>query len=156
ALLYSFWATKDEIVEAPMRLEREASLTQAIGGGLVGDVYVREGQLVAAGTPLIDVQERTRATASPEQEFLDQQKTLAQNRVAKLRLELEDIKTNIGTQTLVLESRVKQITEQLNAANRGLERRRNLAELARKQFQRKKALYDEHDITLPEYEDAQQ
>lgn len=155
-LVYSFWGTKDEVVEAPFRLEREASLTQAIGGGLVADVYVREGQTVSAGTPLLDVQERTRATASPEQEFLGQQLALAQNRLVRLRLELDDIKTNISTQKVVLETRIKQVGEQLSAANRGLERRKNLLELARRQFERKRTLYNDRDITLPEFEDAQQ
>ena len=155
-LLYSFWGTKDELVEASFRLERESSITQAIGGGLIADVYVREGQVVNVGAPLIDVQERTRATSSPEQEFLNQQKALAQNRLAQLRLELDDIKTNIGTQKIVLGSRVKQITEQIHAATRALERRKDQLELARKQFARKKILYNDHDITLPEYEDAQQ
>lgn len=155
-LLYSFWGTKDEIVDAPFRLEREASTTQAIGGGLVAEIHVKEGQIVNIGTPLIDVQERTRATSSPEQEFLNQQKTLAQNRLGQLRLELDDIKTNIGTQRIVLGSRVEQVTEQLNAAMRGLERRKNQLELARKQFERKKTLYNDRDITLPEFEDAQQ
>jgi hemolysin D len=155
-LLYSFWGTKDEIVEAAFRLERESSSTQAIGGGLIAEVYAKEGQIVEVGTPLIDVQERTRATSSPEQEFLSQQKTLAQNRLAQLRLELDDIKTNIGTQKIVLGSRVEQITEQLNAGMRALDRRKNQLELARKQFERKKILYNDHDITLPEYEDAQQ
>lgn len=155
-LVYSFWGTKDEIVDAPFRLEREASTTQAIGGGLVAEILVKEGQMVNIGTPLIDVQERTRATSSPEQEFLNQQKTLAQNRLAQLRLELDDIKTNIGTQRIVLGSRVEQVTEQLNAAGRGLERRKSQLELARKQFERKKTLYNDRDITLPEFEDAQQ
>jgi multidrug efflux pump subunit AcrA (membrane-fusion protein) len=156
ALLYSFWGTKDQVVDAPFRLERESSITQAIGGGLVADIYVREGQLVAAGASLVDVQERTRATSSPEQEFLFDQRTLAQNRLAKLRLELEDIKTNISTQRLVLGAKVKQIEEQLNAAERGRERRKSQLELTRKQFARKQALYDSRDITLPEFEDAQQ
>lgn len=156
ALVYSFWGTKDELVDAPFRLEREASTTQAIGGGLVADIYVKEGQNTGVGTPLIDVQERTRATSSPEQEFLGQQKTLAQNRLAQLRLELDDINTNIGTQRIVLGSRVEQVGEQLNAAMRGLDRRKNQLELARKQFERKKTLYNDRDITLPEFEDAQQ
>ena len=155
-LVYSFWGTKDEIVDAPFRLEREASSTQAIGGGLVAETHVKEGQTVNIGTPLVDVQERTRATSSPEQEFLSQQKTLAQNRVGQLQLELDDIKTNIGTQRIVLGSRVEQVGEQLNAAMRGMERRKNQLELARKQFERKKTLYNDRDITLPEFEDAQQ
>jgi membrane fusion protein len=156
ALLYSFWGTKDEIVEALFRLERETSTTQAIGGGLVAEVHAREGQAVAVGTPLVDVQERTRATTSPEQEFLNQQKTLAHNRLAQLRLELDDINTNISTQKIVLSSRVAQVSEQLKAAERSLERRKNLLEVTRRQFERKKALYSERDITLPEFEDAQQ
>ena len=123
-LVYSFWGTKDEIVDAPFRLEREASSTQAIGGGLVAEIHVKEGQIVNIGTPLVDVQERTRATSSPEQEFLNQQKTLAQNRLGQLGLELDDIKTNIGTQRIVLGSRVEQVTEQLNASMRGMDRRR--------------------------------
>lgn len=155
-LLYSFWGTKDEIVEAPFRLERESSSTQAIGGGLIADVYAKEGQVTGIGTPLVDVQERTRATSSPEQEFLSQQKTLAENRLGQLRLELDDIKTNIGSQRLVLGSKVEQISEQLNAALRGQERRKNQLELARKQFERKKTLFNDRDITLPEFEDAQQ
>ncbi|MBI3374016.1 MAG: HlyD family efflux transporter periplasmic adaptor subunit [Betaproteobacteria bacterium] len=155
-LFYSFWGTKDEIVDAPFRLERESSTTQAIGGGLVAEISVKEGQIVNIGTPLIDVQERTRATSSPEQEFLNQQKTLAQNRLGQLRLELDDIKTNIGTQRIVLGSRVEQVTEQLNASMRGLDRRKNQLDLARKQFERKKTLYNDRDITLPEFEDAQQ
>ena len=156
ALLYSFWGTKDDIVEAPFRLERESSSTQAIGGGLIADVYAKEGQITDIGTPLVDVQERTRATSSPEQEFLNQQRTLAENRLGQLRLELDDIKTNLGSQRLLLGSKVEQISEQLNAAVRGQERRKNQLELARKQFERKKTLFNDRDITLPEFEDAQQ
>ena len=156
ALLYSFWGTKDELVETAFRLEREGSLSVAVGGGLVSQIYVKEGDMVAAGAPLIDIQERTRATSSPELEFLTQQRTLAESRLAQLRLDFEDNLNSSETQTVILSSKIEQIEEQLTSANRALVRRKDQFNLAKKQFERKKTLFAERDITLPEYEDAQQ
>ena len=156
ALLYSFWGTKDELVETAFRLDREGSISLAVGGGLVSQVYIKEGDMVTAGAPLVDIQERTRATSSPELEFLNQQKSQAEARLIQLRLDLEDNINSSETQTVIFTSKIEQIEEQLSSANRALARRKNQLELAQKQFERKKTLFSSRDITLPEFEDAQQ
>jgi multidrug resistance efflux pump len=111
---------------------------------------------VAAGATLVDIQERTRATSSPELEFLTQQKTLVESRLAQLRLDFEDNLNSSETQTIILSSKIEQIEEQLSSAKRALVRRKDQFDLAKKQFERKKTLFAARDITLPEYEDAQQ
>ena len=156
ALLYSFWGTKDELVETAFRLDREGSISLAVGGGLVSQVYIKEGDMVTAGAPLVDIQERTRATSSPELEFLNQQKSQAEARLIQLRLDLEDNINSSETQTVIFTSKIEQIEEQLSSANRALARRKNQLQLAQKQFERKKTLFSSRDITLPEFEDAQQ
>lgn len=112
--------------------------------------------MVTAGAPLVDIQERTRATSSPELEFLNQQKSQAEARLIQLRLDLEDNINSSETQTVIFTSKIEQIEEQLSSANRALARRKNQLQLAQKQFERKKTLFSSRDITLPEFEDAQQ
>ena len=41
-LVYSGYATKDTVVEAPLKLQRQAMVIQAIGGGLIETVEVGE------------------------------------------------------------------------------------------------------------------
>ena len=72
-LVYSGYATKDTVVEAPLVLQRQAMMIQAIGGGLVETVEVGENSPVFAGDPLARIQEKIRAATTPEQEALQRQ-----------------------------------------------------------------------------------
>jgi hemolysin D len=72
-LVYSFFASKDIIVMAPLTLQRQAVTIQAVGGGLVESVEVGENSVVSAGDPLVTVQEKIRAASTPEQEAFQRQ-----------------------------------------------------------------------------------
>ena len=67
-LIYSFFASKDIIVMAPLTLQRQAVTIQAVSGGLVESVEVAENSIVSAGDPLATIQEKIRAASTPEQE----------------------------------------------------------------------------------------
>jgi len=51
-LIYSGYATKDTVVEAPLKLQRQAMVVQAIGGGLIETVDVGENSPVFVGDAL--------------------------------------------------------------------------------------------------------
>ncbi|WP_158045486.1 hypothetical protein [Skermanella pratensis] len=65
-LIYSFFASKDTMVEAPLMLQRQAMVIQAVGGGLVEAVEAGENAAVFAGDPLATIQEKIRAATTPE------------------------------------------------------------------------------------------
>lgn len=58
-LIYSGYATKDTVVEAPLKLQRQAMVIQAIGGGLIESVEVGENSPVSVGDELATIQERS-------------------------------------------------------------------------------------------------
>src|SRR3954451_1824085 len=72
-LVYSFFASKDIIVMAPLTLQRQAVTIQAVSGGLVESVEVGENSVVSAGDPLATIQEKIRAASTPEQEAFQRQ-----------------------------------------------------------------------------------
>ena len=167
AILYSIWGRKDELVNAPMRLQREATTVQSVGGGIVVDLPAQANNFVRFGDLLVTIQEQTRLAGQSEKEALEQkrvdlQKEMAKtqdeydNQINKLKLQIQDFDTSAQVQKSSGEGRIKQIDEQLMTAQRTLGRQQEQLAVLQKQFDRKKQLYDTRDITVTEFESAQQ
>src|SRR4051812_24362025 len=64
-LVYSFFASKDIIVMAPLTLQRQAVTIQAVSGGLVESVEVGEKSIFLAGGPPGEIQEKNPGGSTP-------------------------------------------------------------------------------------------
>lgn len=166
-LVYSFWARKDSLVMAPLVLERQTSLVEAVGAGLIYQLPAKENQVVKSGEKLVIVQEQTTVAMTPAQESLEARKVELEkerrelddefnHKISQLRLDLEDLTTSKGSQQTAQSGRVRQIEEQLTTAQRAKQRRQEQLDLARTQLSRKKQLFESRDITIGEYEQAQE
>jgi hemolysin D len=166
-LIYSFWAKKDILVMAPLVLDRQTTLVEAVGGGLVYELPVKENQIVKSGDELAVIQEQTSVAMTPVQESLESRKADLEkerrkfeeeinHQIAQAQLDLEDLTTSKGSKKVALTGRIKQIEEQLDTSFRAKRRRQEQLKLAQKQLDRKKKLFTSHDITISEYEQAQE
>ncbi len=167
ALLYSMWAKKDELVLAPLKLDRESYTVQAIGNGLVLDILAEENEPITAGDTIARVQEQIRVASNPEQEALMGQRSELQKerdkvrkdytfRISQLEKDLFDLQSSKGTQRTSLKGRIAQIAEQLGSAQRALSSSKRQLGLARKRFATKSKLFKSKDITITEFEDARE
>lgn len=167
ALLYSFWAKKDELVVAPLTLKREAVTIQAVGAGIVTYVMTEENARIASGDPIAVVQEQIRAAASPEQQALYAEKQELEkeldkalkdydHQISQLHLDLDDLRRNNSSNKGALQSRIQTIRLQLDAAKRASESVERKLALARKRLGTKEKLYLARDLTITEYEEAQE
>lgn len=179
ALFYSFWATKSILVTAPLVLERESTTIEAIGGGMVYDILVKEGEFVTAGDTLAKIQEQTRISMSGEQTSLHSRLDELQKEydkvddeyvhgISQVELDLHNLTTSSGTQVKALKGKIEQINQQLETsrrsrvtavraletAKRAKEDKIKDRELAKKQLERTQILYESRDITVTEYERA--
>jgi hemolysin D len=76
--------------------------------------------------------------------------------LAQLHRDLEDITTNRGSRKTSLSGRVQQIQQQLALAQGSLKRNLERQQLAEKQFERTRKLYESRDITVSDFEAAQE
>jgi hemolysin D len=160
SLAYSFWGTKDELVLAPMVLERESVTVEAIKGGIVSKIHVREGARVDSQEPLLNVQMTTVMT-SPEEAAI-------QSRIIELQKELdsgEEEFVHKEAQLELIKKQAKMSLKDIEKSRRHLEKdkkreRRNLQHwhekwrLAKVDLKEEKSLYDSKDITKSEYDRA--
>ena len=167
ALIYSFWGRKDLLVEAPMTLQRESTTIQAIGGGLVYDLPAQANTYTKFNDLLVSIQEQTRIASESETESLEGQRSDLekalnktkddyQSQLTQLKLQLQDLTTNRESNKVSLEGQIKQVQQQLDTAVRAKQRAQERLGLAQKQFARKKQLYNTRDITITDYEAAQE
>lgn len=167
AILYSIWGRKDELVAAPMRLQREATTIQSVGGGIVVELPAEPNSFVRFGDLLVAIQEQTRLAGESEKAAMGQkrgdlEKELAKaedeydNQINQLKLQIQDYDTTAATRKGASEAKIQQIQEQLGTAQRTLGRQQEQLAVVHKQFERKKALYDSRDITVTEFEAAQE
>ena len=167
ALLYSFWATVDQLVSAPLLLQREANTVQSVGAGMVTEVAAKANELVRFGQPLITVQEQTRISSDSEQSVLegrifetrrklDEVKSNYEHKLSQIKLDLEDLTNNFDAKKIAAQGKVSQIEQQQSIAVRAQSRIVERLDLARKEFARQKSLFDSKDITVREFEGAQQ
>jgi len=177
ALIYSFWAKKDMLVIAPLILERESTTVEAIGSGLVQNVLVSKDQFVRIGEPLLVIQEQTRISMNPEQETLKSKLYTLQkeydkiddeygHQISQIELDLNNLSSNTQADRIAKEGRVAQIKAQLKTAQRSqitAQRALNTAvraakdldkdyQLAKKQLDRAKVLFDNRDMTATQFE----
>jgi multidrug resistance efflux pump len=128
-LIYSGYATKDTVVEAPLKLQRQAMVIQAIGGGLIESVEVGENSPVSVGDELATIQEKIRAATTPEQEALQRQigglqhqereaaKT-AEFRLSQMELDRLNLTQRRATEQAAIDNRIRQIEIQLQITQR--------------------------------------
>ncbi len=165
ALVYSFWAKKDDIVTAPLTLERESYTFEAVGGGLVYEVMRQENDIVHTGDPLVRVQEQIRASTLSEHDSMRLQlDTMIKDRdkladeldhqIQQSQYDLDNFGKSHETVLAQQEASVRQITDQLATAQGALKRQTERLALARTQFDRQQSLYNSRDITIDQYERA--
>lgn len=166
-LVYLSWAKKDIVVMAPLKLQREAVTIQALGGGMVAELLVEANLPVKAGQPLVAIQEKVRASASPEQEAiereireledrLDQTIKDYDHRISQLRLDKINVDKGSSTEARAISAQIGTIQQQLGTAQRTKEDILRKLLLARKRLATQKELFDRRDITVTEFERAQE
>ncbi len=128
-LFYSFVATTDTLVVAPLTLQRQTVTVEAISGGLVESLDVSENSSVTGGNPIATIQEKIRAASTPEQEALDHQIKDYEDRVTnanrdydyrrhQLESSRDELQGRLTTGKGSLADRIDQLTIQLNTAQR--------------------------------------
>lgn len=90
-LIWAAWAELDEITRAPGAVvsSSKTQLIQSQDGGVIGDIFVREGDLVEAGQPLIAL-DTTRVEAA----YLESRSRLAALAATTDRLTAESLDTS--------------------------------------------------------------
>ena len=167
AIVFSIWARRDELVIAPLSLQRESVTIEAVGGGMVVELNTKENALIKAGESSALVQEQIRAAASPEQEaILKQIRELEDRRddaikdfnykLSQHQLERRDLGKRRTTDVAALDARIQQIEFQRQTARRTKNGLVGKLNTARRQFRTKKQLYEARDITITEFEQAQE
>jgi len=166
AIGYSVWGRKDELVQAPMRLQRESTTIQSLGSGIVVDLPAQQNSYVKYNDLLVAVQEQTRLSSESERAAMQQKRSNLEqqlsktqdeyeNSIATLQRQIADYDVNSATQKTAAEGKIKQIEQQLAVARRTLAVQQDQLITLQKQFNRKKQLYSTHDITITEYEASQ-
>jgi hemolysin D len=165
-LVYSFFASKDIIVMAPLTLQRQAVTIQAVSGGLVESVEVAENSIVSAGDPLATIQEKIRAASTPEQEAfqrqiddlqLQERESLKEFEFRSNQLELDrrNLSQRRATEQGAIDNRIRQIEIQVQTAQRtrmGLDE--DLGN-ARHDLSVKQELFANRDIPQVDFQRAQ-
>lgn len=151
SLLYSIWATKDELVIAPLTLERESLIVEAIEGGMISRVPVRDGDRVESGALLVEAK-RTRVTAISEGETLRAQAREVEEKLDILATEhhhtvrqLQLALNNIAKDRTLLEQQLADAQAQVAFLNGKLAK-------ARQDLKADQRLFDGKDITKAEYD----
>jgi multidrug resistance efflux pump len=128
-LFYSFVATTDTLVVAPLTLQRQTVTVQAISGGLVDSLDVSENSAVTVGQAIATVQEKIRAASTPEQEAIDRQIKDYEDRLTnanrdydyrrhQLESSRDELQGRLTTGKGSLSDRIDQLNIQLNTAQR--------------------------------------
>jgi len=108
--IYACIATTDTLVTAPLKLQRQTVTVQAIGGGLIETIDVKENDVVyGAGvgresTLIATIQEKIRAASTPEQEAIKRQ--------------IDDIETRKASALRDYEYRKNQLQSQIDEINK--------------------------------------
>ena len=158
SLAYSFWGTKDELVIAPMVLERESVTIEAIKGGIVAKIHVEEGARVDPRELLLNVQ-MTSVMTSPEEDAIQSQLRELQKEVdsgrdefdhqgKQLRLTLKQAEISIKD---VRKSR-RHLEQDKKREQRNVSHWRRKWQLAKGELKEEKILFDNKDITRTEYD----
>ena len=128
-LFYSFVATTDTLVVAPLTLQRQTVTVEAINGGQVESLDVSENSAVSQGNPVATIQEKIRAASTPEQEALEHQIRDYEDRLStvnrdydyrshQLESSRDELRLRLTTGKGSLDDRIDQLTNQLNTSQR--------------------------------------
>lgn len=164
-LVYSFIATTDTLVRAPLKLERQSIPIPAIGGGRVEDILVKENTIVRFDTPLAIIQENYRAALTPEQEALyrqrddlDKRKQEAERnanfRIQQLESQIAELRSRASTGNITQRNRVEQLENQLRTAQAALPGRQAQAATARQSRDRLEPLCRDRIVPITQCESA--
>ncbi|MBF0180573.1 MAG: HlyD family efflux transporter periplasmic adaptor subunit [Magnetococcales bacterium] len=150
---YSFWATKDQLVMAPMRLERETITIQSVGGGIVSRIQIPEGETVHVGTLLAEVQ-LTQVTSMTESESLVNKQSDLEEKVRVLEDEYNFNKKQLELSSVNIKKDQSVLRQQLSTAEDNVRFYQDKLGGARKAFQDEQKLFNSKDITKMEYDRA--
>lgn len=153
SLAYTFWAVRDELVIAPLQLEREQVTMESVGPGIVTKVMVSEGDRMESQSVLMEVQQ-TRAT------YLSDRETLTRNREDLRKQEIQENdeyeykKRQLQLTASQLVGSIKNLDKdrinlqsQLGTAQQNVTFREGKLKDARKQLEIEQKLYQQKDIT---------
>jgi hemolysin D len=159
-LAYSFWGTKDEMVAAPMVLERESVTIEAVKGGIVSKISVQEGTRVGPRELLLNVQ-MTSVMTNPEEDAIQSQLREMQKEIDSGRDEFAHKNQQLQLTLKQAEISIKDIKKSRKhlEQDRGRERRnvqhwRKKWQQSKVELREEKSLYDTKDITKAEYNRA--
>ncbi|MBF0587874.1 MAG: HlyD family efflux transporter periplasmic adaptor subunit [Magnetococcales bacterium] len=127
SLAFSFWAKKDDLVMAPIILERESVTIEAVGTGMIAGVNVKEGVPVDILSPLLTVQ-RTRITNASEQELLSGQQESLKRELRDADREYEARRQELDEQLKSHATEVRHEQDQLEVALKSTTKDRQLLE----------------------------
>ncbi|MEA1937997.1 MAG: HlyD family efflux transporter periplasmic adaptor subunit [Pseudomonadota bacterium] len=167
AIFYMSVSKKSIIVSAPLVLERESMVVQAVGGGIITDVKARENMPVIPGYLLATIQERIRASTDPEQQRLfDQVQELNEAfdnktddydfQISQAERNLSNARSTRDQDLAATRAKIDTLKTRLNSAEITLgDLKRNL-KTAKSDLSYKTGLFRNHDITKPEYDRAKE
>jgi len=166
-LTYSILASSDTVVTAPLTLQRQSISIQAVNGGLVESVSVKENDSVSSGDELASIQEKIHAISTPEQEALqreirdiqdkrDTQVADFKHKISQLKSQREDLVSKRSTGLNTLQARVSQVELQLRTAKNNRAGLDDRLRAARADADSKKRLAANRDIPAAEAQRAEQ
>lgn len=160
-LIYSFWARKDELVVAPLVLERESRTVEAVSSGMVSQVLVQEGDRVEGMIPMVIVQ-KTSVQDRSEKESLSSRREELVKELAKeikeyeynkkqLDLGLERTRLSLGS----VEKDRALLMQQLEATQRNVAFGRKKLKQAQTLRDEDRVLFNARDITKSEFQSVE-
>ncbi|MBF0284679.1 MAG: HlyD family efflux transporter periplasmic adaptor subunit [Magnetococcales bacterium] len=152
-MVYSFWAKKDQLVTAPLTLKRESATIEAVDGGLVTRVHVREGDRVNALDPLVDVQ-KTQVRARSEGESLETQRLDLEKTIEQATKEYLHSKRQLDLALSNVAKDQSLLTKQLEKAQDTVRTLENKVAQARENFAKEDRLFKSKDITKADHDRA--
>ena len=161
SLVYSFWAVKDELVVAPLVLERESNTIESTGPGMISRVRVKEGDFVQALLDTVVEVQKTMVTAQSEAESLQTKaQDIEDERASQLKeyqhkkdqLTLSLKQTRESLENLAKDQKL--LGKQMDDGVRNVEYLEGKLEQARRELKEEEALFKSRDITKAERDRA--
>ncbi len=164
-IVYAVWAKQDVLVMAPLVLEKDSFTVQVTGQGLVAEVNVRDNSFVRSGDQLAVIQEQLRPFDDAQREALEgQQLELEKERdkvanefehkIAQLRFDLQDLKSNRVARTQELEGQIKILSQQLTTAHNAKKVSESALGIAQRQYNTMRKLFASRDVTVSQRDQA--
>ncbi len=165
ALIYSFWARKSIIVNAPLILQKDSFTVQVTGDGRVSDLSVQENSIVRAGDPLAIIQEQLRPFDNAQRDALEGQKVELErerdklqsefeHRLVQLNFDLEDLTNNRTGRVEELKNQQRLLNQQLKVARNALSTAQQSLSISQKQYNRMEELFVSRDVTVAQRDQA--